>query len=191
MRTMWHISGRLGNQMFQFAYIYAQVRRGLLPDVYIQDEKYFKEFSDEIRTLYEQSYGSEIPLPYVSIHVRRGDYVGNKFYIDLFSNAYYERAMQQFPDAKFMVFSDDIEWCKKQEIFANCKFSEGFNEIEDLNRMSSCRGHIIANSSYSWWAAWLSGKKTIAPKEWYTLSSPSDGNMKVPSTKLLESWIQI
>ena len=158
---MWHISGRLGNQMFQFAYIYAQMRKGLVPDVYLQSEEYFAEVKDEIKQLYGASYTKQPTLPYVSIHVRRGDYVNNSYYVDLFQNGYYERAMQLFPSSKFMVFSDDLEWCKKQEVFKDCEFSEGFGEIEDMNRMIACEGHIIANSSYSWWAAYISGKKTV------------------------------
>lgn len=188
MRTMWHISGRLGNQMFQWAYIYTQMRKGLVPDTYLQDEKYFHEVKDEIKKL----YGDNIKdMPYVSIHVRRGDYVNNDFYIDLFANGYYERAMDLFPDEKFMVFSDDIEWCKEQDVFKDSLFSEGFNEIEDMNRMAGCKAHIIANSSYSWWAAFISGKKTIAPKGWYTLMAPNDKEAVTPHTELLDSWIKI
>lgn len=191
MRTMWHISGRMGNQMFQFAYLYAQVKRGLIPDVYIQDESFFKEYSEEIKKLYGDNIGF---TDYVSIHVRRKDYVGNDFYIDLFANGYYERAMSLFPGEKFIVFSDDIEWCKQQEIFKGCAFSEGNDEIEDLNMMASCKSNIIANSSYSWWAAYLNPnpvKTVIAPKDWYTLSSPNDGEQSIYSTRLLDSWIKI
>lgn len=188
MNTMWHISGRLGNQMFQFAYIVNQVKKGLIPDVYLQDEKYFIESKEEIKKLYGGGIGT---LPWISVHVRRGDYVNNEFYVDLFENGYYERAMALFPDSRFMVFSDDIAWCKKQPIFKDCLFSEGYGEVEDMNRMASCEAHIIANSSFSWWAAFLSGKKTIAPKNWYTLNSPFDGNTPIASTKLLSEWIQV
>lgn len=181
MRKMSDITGRLGNQMFQFAYILAQFRNGLIPNVWLQDEAYFAGSEKVVREL----YGTDIhPLPLVSIHVRRGDYVDNPFYVDLFKDGYYERAMAQFPNASFMVFSDDTEWCKQQPIFENCLFSEGRTEVEDMNRMAGCKGHIIANSSFSWWAAWLSQKKTVAPKQWY-----SDPENK--STKLLDSWIQL
>lgn len=188
---MWHISGRMGNAMFQFAYIYAQARKGLIPDVYLQDEQYFVDVKDEIKRLYCHSYKDYPALNYVSIHVRRGDYVGNDFYVDLFKNGYYERAMAEFPDDKFMVFSDDISWCKRQSIFRNCEFSTNCDEVEDMNKMMACKGHIIANSSYSWWAAYLSGKKTIAPKDWYTLSSPNDKETPIATTKLPEQWMKI
>lgn len=188
---MWHISGRMGNQMFQTAYIINQVKKGLIPDIYIQSEEFFKESADYIKELYGDNIGF---IDYVSIHVRRGDYVGNDFYVDLFSNGYYERAMALFPNEKFIVFSDDIEWCKQQEIFKGCAFSEGNGEVEDLNMMASCKSNIIANSSYSWWAAYLNpnpAKTVIAPKEWYTLSSPNDGEQSIFSTQLLDSWTKI
>ncbi len=176
-----NITGRLGNQMFQYAYIYSQYRDGLIPDVYLQDEKYFEKYKDEIRALYRN--GVHGTLPYVAIHVRRGDYVGNDFYVDLFEDGYYERAMAEFPDAQFMVFSDDPEWCEKQAIFKNCAVALGNSEIDHLNLMISCEGHIIANSSYSWWGAWLAtpGHKTIAPKKWFT-----DGAKRI---NLPNSWI--
>lgn len=137
------------------------------------------------------SYQEQAPLPYVSIHVRRGDYVDNDFYVDLFKNGYYKDAKALFPSKKFLVFSDDILWCKQQDIFKDCEFSTDCDEITDINKMIACEAHIIANSSYSWWAAFISGKKTIAPKDWYTLTSPNDGHQKIPSTKLLDSWITI
>lgn len=187
---MWLISGRLGNQMFQFAYIYAQVRRGLIPNVYLQDKKFFEEYGSEIRKLYGDGIAS---LEMVSIHVRRKDYVDNDFYVDLFKNGYYKRAMELFPDEQFIVFSDDIEWCKKQEIFKRCTFSYG-DEIADMNLMASCKHNIIANSSYSWWAAYLNpnpNKKVVAPKDWYTLAAPNDDEEKIIYTKLPDSWIKV
>lgn len=173
------LSGRLGNQMFQYAYLHSQARKGEIPDVYVQSEEFFEEHKEEIKNLYSQGIGH---LDQVAIHVRRGDYVNNPFYVDLSENDYYERAMALFPNEDFLVFSDDIEWCKKQPIFEDCEFSEG-DEITDLNRMASCKGIIMANSSFSWWAAYLSKAKVIAPKEWYR-----DG---VERTKLLNSWIRI
>ncbi len=72
----------------------------------------------------------------------------------------------------FMVFSDDIEWCKKNIKHLECDicFSDfGFNQIQDLMLMTQCNSNIIANSSFSWWGAWLnqnSKKVVIAPKKW-------------------------
>lgn len=181
MRKITDFTGRLGNLMFEYAYLYSQMKRGVIADVYVQDEKYFEEFKDDIRRMFREEY--KTPLPYVAIHVRRGDYVNNPFYVDLMQTDYYQRAMESFAGERFMLFSDDIDWCKKQEIFSDCIFSEGFDEVEDLNRMMNCKGVIMANSSFSWWGGYLSGGRVIAPKLWF-----SDGKQR---TKLLDSWIQI
>lgn len=179
MIPMWKLSGRLGNQMFQFAYLHAQMRKGLIPDVYVQSEEYFKDCAEEIKWMYGQDI---VPIDKVAIHVRRGDYVDNPFYVDLAKTDYYQKAMALFPNEKFIVFSDDIYWCKHQKIFNDCAFSEG-NEIEDMNLMAGCKGIIMANSSFSWWGAYLSKGKVIAPKEWY--------GDKIERTKLPDTWIRI
>lgn len=182
--------GRLGNKMFQGAYLLAQAKKGMIPDVYIQSEEWFEDAREEVRALYSQ--GIPDPIDMIAIHVRRAGnpinpdepkYCKNPFYVDLFDTDYYERAMEMFPDAEFIVFSDDIEWCKRQEIFAECEFSEGKTEIEDMNLMAACKGIIMANSSFSWWAAWLSDAKVIAPKAWHP-----DG---INRTVLSDKWIMI
>lgn len=167
------------------------MRKGLIPDVYVQDDRFFAPFQNEIRELYGASYEDTQPLDYVSVHVRRGDYVNNDFYVDLFKDGYYERAMAEFPGEKFMVFSDDIEWCKKQDIFKDCEFSDEKDEVKDMNKMIACKAHIICNSSYSWWAAYISGKRTIAPKKWYTLASPHDKEQPIPTTTLPDNWTKL
>lgn len=184
MIPLWRLSGRLGNQMFQYAHLKARELDGEIDDVYVQDPKYF----DRYRTYIRGMYGDDItPIDQVAIHVRRGDYVGNSFYVDLMKDGYYERAMAEFPDEDFLVFSDDIAWCKKQSIFQGRRFSfsEGNDEITDLNLMAGCKGIIMANSSYSWWGAYLGDpkKKVIAPKEWY-----ADG---IERTKLLPEWKRV
>lgn len=179
----WKISGRLGNQMFQLAYLHAQVWDGFIPDIYLQDPWNFEHHRDEIVRLFGGGISGKTDM--VAIHVRRGDYVDNRFYVDLNRSFYYERAMEMFPNASFLVFSDDIEWCKKQPIFAKCNFSEGRGPVEDMNLMASCVGHIIANSSFSWWGAYISpySRKVIAPKEWY-----SDG---IERTICPKTWLKI
>lgn len=174
--------GRMGNQMFQYAYLHAQMRKGEIPDIYVQSPEYFEGYEDEIKQIFQQDVGGKIDA--VAIHVRRGDYVNNPFYVDLVKDGYYQRSMAWFPDKKFVVFSDDPIWCEEQELFRGCEVSYG-TELEDFNKMASCSGHIIANSSYSWWAAFISPytEKVIAPKAWYT-----DG---VERTKCPDSWIRI
>lgn len=175
-----YLSGRLGNQMFRDAYIYAQYRDGMIPDIYLQSEKYFEKYKDEIKA----RYGSGITrISYVAIHVRRGDYVGNDFYVDLFEDGYYERAASEFPGQEFLIFSDDPDWCHQQDIFKHYAISRNNSEIDDFNLMASCEGHIIANSSYSWWAAYVSPNKgkVVAPSKWFT-----DGEKRID---LPSNWI--
>ncbi len=184
-------SGRMGNQMFQYARLYAEMMDGLIPDVYVQDPKYFEKYEKDIRAMFGQGI---IPIDQVAIHVRRAgnpinpaepEYHENSFYVDLCDTDYYEKAMAEFPDASFLVFSDDIEWCKQQPIFKRCDFSEG-DELTDFNRMAGCKGIIMANSSFSWWCAWLSTARVIAPTydKWYFDGSDS-------RTKVLPSWKQL
>jgi hypothetical protein len=172
------LTGRLGNKMFQYAYLYAQSRKGEIPDVYVQDPAHFVGYKEEIRAIYGQ--GVE-PIDMVSIHVRRGDYVNNPFYVNLCDTDYYERAMEEFPGEKFLIFSDDRDFAAKA--FPGIQIYEGASELEDMNAIMGCKGHIIANSSFSWWAAFVSGNKTVGPKSWY-----SDG---IERTKLPDSWIRL
>ncbi len=167
MIPIWKLSGRLGNQMFQLAYLFSQVKAGEIPDIYLQDERYFANVLPEMRAMYCSDIRT---IDMVSIHVRRGDYVGNKFYVDLWETGYYERAMAEFPGQKFLVFSDDIEWCKQHFKGDRFEFYHG-TEVEDMNMMAGCKHNIIANSSFSWWAAWMNPnvlKKVIYPDFWYT-----------------------
>lgn len=176
------IFGRLGNRMFQGAFMYAYAKKNGT-DYYFQDTEFFAGYEGDIKLL----FGSDIPrkTDMVAIHVRRGDYVNNSFYVDLTQTNYYIEAMLNFPDSKFLIFSDDIEWCKHQDMFKDCEFSEGNNELEDMNLMASCVGHIIANSSFSWWGAYISPytKKVIYPSQWY-----ADGIVR---TKCPSEWIKI
>jgi len=182
------IFGRLSNRMFMMAALYAYCKDNDFP-IFVQDEKYFKKYEDEIRSIYGEGIAPN-SIDMVAIHVRRGKnpinkdepaYWANPFYVDLghhihedMSDNYYIRAMEMFPGEDFLVFSDDIEWCKQSPIFEGCEFFHG-SEIEDMNMMANCKSHIIANSSFSWWSAWL-GKhdkqKVIAPKHWF--SNPDD-----------------
>lgn len=189
-RKIW---GGLGNEMFQHAYIYSQFKKGLIPDIYLQSEKYFEDCRDDIKKL----YGTDIvESNYVSLHIRRGDYVNNPFYIDLTQTDYYDKAIAEFPDDKFLVFcadrqdgSDDIhdqEWVMNwlEAKYGNrFKLFKGFTEIDDMNNMAGCKAHIGANSSFSWWACYLGGGKTVMPLSWFT-----DGVSRVT---LLESWIKL
>lgn len=173
------IMGGLGNRMFQFAYIYSQAKKGLIPDVYVQDFEYFKDYKEEIRQLYQQGIGKR--KEFVALHLRRGDYVDNPFYVDLTKTDYYDKAFEQFPNDKFLVFYRDRQgtndyqdrlWVNQWLIQKGVKFEiwEGQDEVDDLNAMASCKGLIGANSSFSIWAGFLNineDKKIIMPKQYY------------------------
>lgn len=113
----------------------------------------------------------------VAVHVRRGDFVNNPRILDrhgLCERDYYESAMQVIrsahSDSTFFVFSDDIERVKEEFAGLNdLVFVSGNTQEEDLHLMSSCRHNIIANSTFSWWAAWLNphpDKIVVAPRQW-------------------------
>ena len=193
MKDIHTFSGRMGNEMFRHAYLYAQARKGVIPDVYLQDPKYFEEFEEEIKQLFGEGIGY---LEQVGVHVRRGKnplvpnepkYSENPFYVDLASTDYYERAMAMFPNEKFVVFSDDPDWCKeKWNDNPDVQVMEKGNDVEDFNLFASCKSQIIANSSWSWWGAFLNpneAKQVIAPLKWF-----SDG---VDRVGLPKTWQKI
>jgi len=172
------------------AYLFALAKKGDIPDIYLQDEKYFKDAIEEVKELYSFGIGK---IDKVSLHVRRGDYINNPFYVNLGETDYYDKAMAEFPGAEFMVFckdrqegSDDdadMAWCKERFKGDQFTFWDGQDEVTDMNIMASCTGHIMANSSFSWWAAYLGGGKTVAPKNWFADD--------VERIKLLDAWIKL
>ena len=148
---------------------------------YYQSEKYFKHIENEIRsdfTFREElielcdSFIKDnfVYRDVISLHIRRGDYVLNPNHPTQ-DVEYYRQALKRMPDLPVIVFSDDPEWCNNQEIFSSDRFaiSEGNTTDTDLCLMSLCNYHIIANSSFSWWGAWLAkSEKVIAPKNWFS-----------------------
>jgi hypothetical protein len=143
-----------------------------------------------------RSIGGEV----VSLHVRRGDMAhavevlhNNKIiHSGPIGIEYIKCAIKQFsPTSQFLVFSDtdtDIEWCKNNIVGPNIHFSVGNSDLEDFVLMSSCDHHIIANSTFSWWAAWLNkktNKRVIAPGQW---SFPSAKFKPVVDTLIPSDW---
>ena len=157
---------------------------------YWQNEKYFKDVEDDIRKNYQfKSFLDEknkkisesiVKENSVSIHVRRGDYISEGLYTDICNSSYYKKAINliinKIEKPTFYVFSDDINWCIEE--FTKYKDMYKFTFIDwnvkeksylDMQLMSLCGNNIIANSTFSWWAAWLNNKKNkivVAPKEW-------------------------
>ena len=150
---------------------------------FFQSWKYFDHIKEEIREDFEfkdfvqdpcrEMMGSLDEVP-ISIHVRRTDYTTNPNHTALDLN-YYERALKEFDGKEtVLVFSDDPEWCKYQELFEDDRFmiAEGNSGWVDMCLMTMCKGHIIANSSFSWWGAWLANsEKVVAPSGWFAGSN--------------------
>jgi len=129
----------------------------------------------------------------ISVHIRRGDYLQLSNSFGLCSLDYYEKAIayikEHVSDPLFLFFSDDIEWVKEHLKCDNAHFVSwnlGEDSWQDLYLMSQCRHHIIANSSFSWWGAWLNPRREkiiIAPKRWFKF---------IPNYDVLpEKWIKI
>lgn len=156
-------------------------------DGYWQSEQYFWEVRNSIIDSIHfpvlvgryREYQNQIENSNaVSIHVRRGDYLYNQdMYVDLCSTEYYERAIRYICERvdmpSFFVFSDDINWCKQRfdEIDRRILYIDNgnYSPYDDLQLMSLCQHNIIANSSFSWWGAWLNENKdkiVVAPNQW-------------------------
>lgn len=150
---------------------------------YFQSYKYFER--DFVKWLFEPSFSLN-KWDYLfngttcSIHVRRGDYLqlSNKF-IGLTMD-YYNKALSKVNADKYLVFSDDIEWCKKN-FSGNFTFVHEVNYI-DMFLMSRCDYNIISNSSFAWWGAYLGNGMVIAPKTWFAPGYRSSRDL-IP-----ESW---
>jgi hypothetical protein len=168
-----------------------RLRGNYLIDGYWQTEKYFKKYRRQI--LEDFSFPKKISKKNklilnqikkknsISIHVRRGDYVTNKktnLCHGICSINYYNSAINYMRKKNknpwFIVFSDDIDWCKKNlpitkdSLFISHNTKK--NSFEDMRLMSHCKHNIIANSSFSWWGVWLNPRKdkiVIAPKKWF------------------------
>lgn len=137
---------------------------------YFQSYKYWLGHESDIRHLLKTQYNIQPLLDTTSIHVRRTDYLNFPNHHPILTMDYYHKAMEISGSHKFLVFSDDIAWCKQYFIGNHFEFSEGNNEVYDLILQSKCANNIIANSSYSWWGGWLnenSNKIIIAPKKWF------------------------
>ena len=174
----------------QFNSKYKQLPENIYLEGYWQSEKYFKEIELVIRkdfTLNLELKGRIARMAdqissslSAAVHIRRGDYLKYSDYHGLSDQNYISKAIkilvEKHPMIHFFIFSDDIDWCVE-----NLKFdypitfitqeNTGSNDIEHFYLMTLCKHFIIANSTFSWWAAWLSeftDKTVIAPAKWLT-----------------------
>jgi hypothetical protein len=149
---------------------------------YFQSEKYFKNYRDKILKFFEPTddiidtielkYGNVLSKKTCSIHVRRGDYLHLEPFHPVLSINYYKESVNKLGnDLLYLIFSDDISWCKENFDFIHNKiFVDDLEDYEEIYLMSLCNNNIIANSSFGWWGAWLNKnihKKIISPKIWF------------------------
>lgn len=163
-----------------------------------QNENYFKKYRMDLIKQFRPKHPYEPCVEEllaeakntnsVSLHIRRGDYL--KLNITM-SMDYYERAIdhlkEQIENPKFFLFSDDIEWVKENlpldENTTYVKIETKTRDIDEMMVMASCKHNIIANSTYSWWGAWLNDneeKIVIAPKDGF-----------ITESLIPESWIKV
>lgn len=195
------------NLRFSPSVLFAQSNMYL--DGYWQSERYFQDKGDQIRRDFlfknppdklNKAYLSEITLKNsISVHIRRQDYVTDKVTHDFHGICdikYYQKALlmlsKKVPKLHVYVFSDDPVWVKKNlTIKYPVKYlniNNGDKDWEDLRLMSACKHNVIANSSFSWWGAWLNKnpkKIVITPKRWFN-------NPDVDTTdRIPDGWIKI
>lgn len=161
-----------------FQYTKIPQKDNMILDGYFQSEKYFAHNSDKVKEYFsptdeilEQISKYEFDESGVAVHVRRGDYVKlSHVHTNLAEHtSYYQDATRLFPDQQKIFFSDDIEWCKSNFKGNNLYINTG-NDVIDFFLMSKIKNKIIANSSFSWWPAWIGEQedsKIIAPKMWF------------------------
>ncbi len=175
---------------------------------YWQCEKYFAEYREDVLAMFRfpvvrrGSACSEMEQDIlennrsVALHVRRGDYLEERYarvYCDVCTETYYRNATNfmrdHVPGCRFYVFSDDPVWCREHlqgddMIFVCC--NEGKDSPYDMYLMSICRHNIIANSSFSWWGAWLNQNEdqlVAVPERWFHHMDVAD--------QICEDWVRI
>ena len=153
----------------------------------IKDFKFKKEIIDECKPILKQF---DYPI---GLHIRRGDFLINSANHHNLPMSYYENALDRFDDDRqVVIFSDDPEWCFEQKLFSDDRFlvSQSNSSYHDLYLMTQCADFIIANSTFSWWGAWLSQnpyKEVIYPNRWF---GPNNAN-KTTIDLFPRSWRMI
>lgn len=152
---------------------------------YWQSETYFRNIKSKILHVFDftnlepkvREFGKQLNNDFISVHIRRGDYLKFDKYQTI-SLEYYWNAIncmkKIFPNAKFIFFSDDINWViqtfdLENMIVCRPEFFDDYKDWYDMYLMTLCKGNIIANSSFSWWGSWLNQNANvvaISPKKW-------------------------
>lgn len=171
-----------------YAYVESQFNYMKIPYIngtlalhgYFQSEKYFEHCKADIIQLFAPELKVAAAARKVieglddlcSIHIRRTDYLNEaqKNYHGNMTLEYYQNAMSKVKSKNYIIFSDDIAWCKQNLVGDNIFYSENQSNVVDLIAMAMCKNNIIANSSFSWWGSYLNpnpNKIIIAPKNWF------------------------
>jgi hypothetical protein len=161
---------------------------------YWQSEKYFADIADKVRKAFTFPRPTlRHDSPTIALHIRRQDYVGLQHFHGLPTLDYYRAAVEYIltkmgGPAMVFVFSDDGQWCRKN-LPSDFRVVERTTKYEDLQMMAECTHIMTANSSFSWWAAWLGETNperiVVAPKRWFADPSMIDTDL-VP-----ERWIRL
>lgn len=169
---------------FQCAKYFQHLRKDLLQILQFKSE--WNNLADDIWQNIEKRRNNN---SVVSVHVRRGDYLDSPYH-PVSSLDYYQQAFNLFSDSLFVIFSDDIDWCRANFTGDNIIISSCNNNYVDLKLMTMCDHHIIANSSFSWWGAWLntSNGKVVAPSKWF--ENPNSGFQRFDDI-YCDDWIII
>lgn len=198
----------LKEKKLSFNHEYDEVTSSVYLDGYWQTEKYFSKYKENIRQdfflrhpppkKFEIVKHEIITTESVCVHVRRGDYISNKIASEIHGIcpiSYYENSidyfLNNFKSPKFFIFSDDPAWViQNMTLFPNTRIMDVNQPDEaylDLSLMSNCKHFVIANSTFSWWAAWLSdfkNKTIISPKKWFKDDTINNKDL-IPN-----SWLQ-
>lgn len=166
---------------FKYTPISYKFENNLYLEGHFQSEKYFAHNKQKILDLFEPTqdvkdyilskYRELLNKNTVSLHIRRGDYLASQDHHPVCSLDYYNDCLNELSDVdSILVFSDDKDYAKKTFTQKKVTIIQDEKDYIDLYLMSMCKHNIIANSSFSWWAAWLNknkDKKVFAPKNWF------------------------
>ncbi len=195
------------NHIKEEQYVFNERFKGnIYLDGYWQSEKFFPADKQEMRNSFEFKntltnknfeISEEIKaVTSISVHIRRKDYVNNKVYYQCDAQ-YYNKAImymrEKIENPKFYIFSDDIQWViDNLEFIRDVQFVNhnfGLESYVDMQLMSLCKHNIIANSSFSWWGAWLNQnpeKIVIVPPKWYNDTEKDNNSEMIP-----KPWIKV
>lgn len=191
-----HILHENGHQYQELPFTYSWRYRDVILNGYWQSEKYFAHCREEVLKAF--GYSWELYPRICSVHVRRGDYLNYPDKHPVVTMEYLARSMEMMTDQRgvetFMVFSDDIPWCREnfRDLPYDFVYSTNKTAENDLVEGSCCEHNIISNSTFSWWQAWLNrnpDKAVISPSKdnWF-----GPGNAHLDTSDLTpDSWIQI